>query len=249
MFRCIAFFCLTVISLASFTVRGQSLSDGWKEEINLYEQVYNAPLQTTAGRNATLQELANDKPLILAFLFTRCSGICSPFLLQLKENMLSVRSDTGFDIVVLSFDARDDVQDMDNLSRKFDLENDSQWIFAVTDSIPALLGSIGFDPVWDESRQQYDHDALLVGVNRNGYITKKLIGIRSASDLEALVASTADIFSPTYRLPASNTIFSCFNYDPVTGRNMPGTGLLFIVLPAVLTFVLLITVSSAVYRR
>lgn len=32
--------------------------------------------------------------------------------------------------------------------------------FGVTDSIESLNKSIDFNPIWDEARQQYDHEAL-----------------------------------------------------------------------------------------
>ena len=56
---------------------------------------------------------------------------------------------------------------------------------------------VGFNPSWDSIRSQYDHDALLVGINKEGYITKKLIGIRNKSDLELLTGSVNDDFSPS----------------------------------------------------
>ena len=249
MYKYNAIFGLIAITLSSVNVAGQSPLDGWKEETNLYARVYNAPLRTADRGDVTLLQLAEDKPLILALIFTRCSGVCSPFLLRLKENIHFARAREEFNIVVLSFDSRDDLPDMQLLSGRFDLGNDRQWIFAVTDSIETLNQSIGFFPVWDESRKQYDHDALLVGINRQGIITKKLIGMRGVHDVEALISSARDIFSPTYRLPQPNTLFSCFNYDPATGKNAPGTGLLFIALPGVLAVTLLIAISYLVRQR
>lgn len=237
------------IMLPSANATGQSPSDGWKEEVNIYARAYDAPLRTTGRQDITLLQLAEEKPLILALIFTRCSGVCTPFLLTLKENMDFAAPLEEFNLVVLSFDPRDNLDDMLSLSRKFDLANDRQWIFAVTDSIEALNQSIGFFPAWDEKREQFDHDALLVGINRQGFVTKKLIGIRGANDLEALIRSARDIFSPTYRLPQANALFSCFNYDPATGKNRPGTGLLFIALPGVLTLMLLVAISLFVRQR
>ncbi|MBP9056494.1 MAG: hypothetical protein KBF69_08900, partial [Saprospiraceae bacterium] len=48
-------------------------------------------------------------------------------------------------------------------------------------------------------------------------------------------------FTPTHQLPNKNRLFSCFNYDPKTGKNTPGLGLLFIALPAILTIFILFT--------
>lgn len=227
----------------------QPASTGMEEETNIYEKIVDAPLYVKEKQPMTFDELYHQKPLLVALIFTRCSGICSPFLLQLKDNVQVNADDKSFNILVISFDPRDNLDDMNNMARMFRLENNPQWIFAVTDSIEQLNQSIGFHPLWDSATNQYDHDALLVGVNKEGYITKKLIGMRTKHDLDLLIASVNNVFAPTYRLPNKNSLFSCFNYDPITGKNTPGLGLLFIALPAVLTVLLLIFISHAVRNK
>lgn len=235
---------LTIITISfCINVNAQTVSTDVKEETNIYEKIYDAPLNVAEQRQMPFHELYSQKPLLLAFVFTRCSGVCNPFLLRLKENLQLRAKDNSFNVLVMSFDPRDSIRDMNLLAQRFDVENNKQWIFAVTDSITKLNQSISFHPVWDSIRNQYDHDALLVGINTEGYITKKLIGIRQGHDLDLLIASVNNIFSPTYRLPNKNLLFSCFNYDPKTGKNKLGLGLLFIALPTVLTVILLIAIS------
>ncbi|BBE20130.1 hypothetical protein AQPE_4321 [Aquipluma nitroreducens] len=227
----------------------QIASTGFEEENNIYEKVYDAKLNLNNGDYRTLTQLSAIKPVILALIFTRCSGICNPFLLQLKEN-LQFKTDTGnFSVLVLSFDPRDTREDMINLSKGLNLGNNKQWLFATTGDIEKLNLSVGFNPLWDSIRSQYDHDALLVGVNKEGYITKKLIGMRNKSDLELLIRSVNDVFSPSYRLPAKNQLFSCFNYNPETGKNTPGLGLLFLALPAIIALLLLFGISYSVRHK
>ena len=239
---------LTLITL-SFTLLAQAQIDtaGLKEETNIYEKIYDAPLDIAGGRKLTLLNLYSGKPLLLALIFTRCTGVCNPFLLQLGDNLQL--KDNSFNVLVVSFDPRDNVADMRSMSTRLGLQNKKNWMFATTDRIKELNQSIGFTPVWDSLRNQYDHDALLVGVNSDGLITKKLIGIRQGHDLDLLIASVNNIFSPTYRLPNKNSMFSCFNYDPVTGKNKPGLGLLFIALPAVFTMLLVGVISYLVRKR
>lgn len=227
----------------------QSVSSDVKEESNIYEQIYDAPINVVGKGQVSFQELYNQKPLLLALVFTRCSGVCNPFLFQLKENLALKTNDKSFNVLVLSFDPRDNMTDMSLLAQRFELENNEQWFFGTTNSIEELNQSINFYPIWDSIKNQYDHDALLIGINNQGYITKKLIGVRQGHDLDLLIASVNNIFSPTYRLPNKNMLFSCFNYDPKTGENKLGLGLLFIALPAVLTVLLLILISYLVKRK
>lgn len=240
---------LTIIAVwFTLIVNAQTASTGMEEETNIYEKIFDAPLHLSGEQQMTFTALYQQKPILVALIFTRCSGICSPFLLELKDN-LQQTDDKSFNILVISFDPRDNLEDMNNMAQKFGLENDPQWIFAVTDSIEQLNQSIGFYSIWDNETGQFDHDALLVGVNTEGYITKKLIGIRKKHDLDLLISSVNNVFSPTYRLPNKNSLFSCFNYDPKTGKNTPGLGLLFIALPAVLTVLMLVSISYFVRNK
>lgn len=232
-----------------FSVNAKVDSLGVKEESNIYEKIYNTPINVVGEKQLYLQELYSQKPMLLALVFTRCSGVCNPFLLQLKENIQLRTKDNSFNVLVLSFDPRDRVNDMNILAQRFGVDNNKQWIFGITDSILKLNQSINFNPVWDSISYQYDHDALLVGINNEGYITKKLIGLRQGHDFDLLIASVNNIFSPTYRIPNKNMLFSCFNYDPKTGENKLGLGLLFIALPAVLTVLLLVFISYFVRDR
>ena len=238
---------LTIIA-TSFWVVTYAQTSAFKEESNIYKKVYNAPLKIVGKESLELHELYSQKPLILALVFTRCSGVCNPFLLQLKENIQFKKRERDFNVLVLSFDPRDNIEDLQSLAQRYDLEINEQWLFATTDSIKALNESIGFYPVWDSITNQYDHDALLVGINNEGYITKKLIGIREGHDLDLLIDSVNNVFSPTYQLPNKNMLFSCFNYDPKTGKNKFGLGLLFIALPAILTVLLLLSINFMVRR-
>ncbi|MEQ8879974.1 MAG: SCO family protein [Cyclobacteriaceae bacterium] len=240
------FFILISLALI-FQCTAQS-ADGWKEEQGVYEQVHDAPLRLINGRETSIRQLARDRPVVLALIFTRCAGVCNPFMLRLKRQLKLIKEDPGFQLIVLSFDPRDRMADMQAYAKRFGMVGEANWYFAVTSEISSLNQSIGFNPVWDSSRQQYDHDALLVGINSQSYITKKLLGLRDYGDLTQLAASIHNEFSPTYQLPGQNLLFSCFNYNPRTGKSKPGLGLLFIALPAVLAFMLLLVIRLMVSK-
>lgn len=246
MFKHIIF---TFIILSFFFCRltvAQIASTGLEEETNIYDRVYDAKLSINGEDDRTITQLCSSKPVLLALIFTRCSGICNPFLMQLKENLQFKNNFGEFSILVLSFDPRDTQEDMMQLARQLNLENNKQWLFATTQDIEKLNLSVGFHPTWDSTRSQFDHDALLVGINKEGYITKKLIGLRNQNDLGLLISSVNDVFSPSYRLPGKNLLFSCFNYNPETGKNTPGLGLLILALPAIITLLLLLGISYCV---
>ncbi len=237
-----AFYTLTLFLSCNLNLTlGQSQQD-FREEENIYNQIYNAQLKLTDGKIATIHGLAEREPLIIAFVFTRCSGICSPYLLQLKENFIALSRENSkpYNVLVLSFDPDDSLSDISYIAQQFNLLSDKRWLFGVTNNITALNTSVGFHPVWNPAIKQFDHDAPLVGVNSQGYICKKLFGIRSEKDISLLISSINNEYTPTYQLPSKNSLFSCFKYDPLTGKNNPGFGLLFIALPAILTIAILV---------
>jgi len=237
------FICFFTLACFSFFVYANDNHSELREEQNIYGKIYNAPLHLSGSSKVTsVESLYSRKPLILALVFTRCYGICNPYLLQLSENIKQLQSNTDFTVLVVSFDPRDNLKDMTNLAKQYKLENNRQWNFATTDSINEFINSIGFNPKWDSVTQQFDHDALLVGVNEKGLITKNLLGIRNADDLQMMIRSIHNVFIPSYRLPTKSNIFSCFNYDPKTQTNRPGLGLLFVALPAIITFLIVIII-------
>lgn len=219
-------------------------SDGWKEERGIFTTVHNAPLILSGKSSESLLQVARKQPVLLALVFTRCTGVCSPFLAHLKEQVSGLDQDTDFRVIVVSFDPRDTATDMQAYAERLGLGASDRWIFAVTPEIDDLVESVGFSQAWDENNRQFEHDALLAGINTEGYLTRKLLGLRNRSDLKAMVRSINNEFSPSYRLPTQNRWFSCFNYNPDTGRSTPGLGLLFIALPAVVSFGLLLTIRA-----
>ncbi len=248
MFKSIVFTFLIFSLIFVTDVQSQNLSDEFKEESNIYEKVYDAPLKV-GEEELDFSQLFARKPVLLALIFTRCAGICNPFLIQLKENLQFKSNTENFNVLVLSFDPRDSRDDMELLCTRLGLENNEQWIFATTGEIDQLTESVGFYPVWDSTRSQFDHDAMLVGINTEGYITKKLIGLRNKPDLAQMINSVNNVFSASYRLPGKSQLFSCFNYNPETGKNTPGLGLLVLTLPAVLTLFLVAGVSYFARRN
>lgn len=237
--------------LVSILIQLNATSINLEEEKAIYKTVYNAPIQLISGEKTTIFKIADSKPLIIALIFTRCGGICTPFLLKLKEDsqLLNTKTNYSYTFLVLSFDEFDEIEDMHTLANRFDLNGNSKWLFGITDSVTRFIQSVNFNPIWNDTIQQFDHEALLVGINRQGFITKKLIGIRDKRDIERLVESVNNKYTPTYRLPTQSKVFSCFNYNPETGKNTPGWGLLFIISPIIITIFVIVFIRIIVRNR
>ena len=75
------------------------------------------------------------------------------------------------------------------MAKRFALKDNKQWLVGVTNHIEILNKSIGFNPIWDSTINEYDQDTLWVGIDNEGYNTEKLIGMRHGHDLDLLIAS------------------------------------------------------------
>lgn len=234
--------CLIGAALAVFCA-ARAEPPAFSEEAGLYTTITDVPLATSAGP-VMLSELYGKKPLLVALVFTRCSGICSPFLSGLADQMRALAPGPGFRVLVVSFDPRDSLPDMERYGRQFQLRSDDRWLFATTGQIDALTASLGFRASWDSTRQQFDHEALLAGVNDRGRITRKMAGLRDRADLASMLRSLRGEFIPSYPLPGTERLLSCFTFDPVTGERKLSYGMLVLLVPAVLTLFLVLVLAS-----
>ena len=97
------------------------------EERLLNTPVPDISLTTATGTRVTLSQLAGVKPLVLTFVFTRCAGVCSPFLMSWRAADRALGSQGAYSRLVLSFDPRDTQADMSALGRHLALlESDTK---------------------------------------------------------------------------------------------------------------------------
>lgn len=219
------------------------IGDVFSEESHLFTPIADVNLTSNDGE-FMLSDVYRKSPVLIAFIFTRCAGVCNPFILELNNSLRAIAPKEPFKILVVSFDPEDRLKDMTDYSKRFGLENNNQWMFAITDQIDSLINSVGFHPVWDQERLQFDHDALLVGINNNGYISKKLIGIRDNTSLKIMLKSINNEFLASYPMPGKNSTFACFTYDPATGKKKASIGLLFLLIPVITTIVIMIWLAT-----
>ena len=179
----------------------------------------NIALTTTAGAHVDLAGVASGRPLLFTFVFTRCAGVCSPFLTSWRAADRSLSASVAVHRLVLSFDPRDSVADMAVLAHHLDVQDDRTWTFAVAapDDIRRLAAAVGFWYDWDPARQQFDHPAMLAAA-RGGRLVRLLVGgtVRSGR-LDELVREVSGEFVQSYPLPG-RVRFRCVQYDPRTGR-------------------------------
>jgi protein SCO1/2 len=207
-------------------------------------------LETAGGSRMSLSALSGGKPLVLGFVFTRCGGVCSPFLRSWRAADRSISGGSAFHRLVVSFDPRDSAADMSALAAHVDAASDPDWTFAVTSpgDVRRLTEATGFWYEWDEARQQFDHPAMLAGI-REGRLVRLLVGGSIASGrLNELVREVSGAFVTSYPLPG-RVRFRCVQFDPATGRVTLDWGFALLLVPIVVTTAATLLVFGAAGRR
>lgn len=200
-------------------------------------QVPDVALRYAEGSSGHLSDLWADRPVFVTLVFSRCAGICSPYLGLLKKTVKQVGSSgERYQMVVISFDVKDRPKDLLALAKHHGLETDPGWTFAVpanSEELTALCRSLDFDFRWDEQSQQFNHPAITVAL-RGGKFARLSVGEEiTPRQFKEMLADARGEFVPIYPAPGQRgALFRCFDYDPERGFT-PNWGLLILIFPAV----------------
>jgi len=203
----------------------------------LGREVPDVGLRLADGRDGRLSDLWAERPVFVTLVFSRCAGICSPYLGLLKKTVEQVGGDgERYQMVVISFDGRDRPEDLTALARHHGLEDDRGWTFAVpasSEDLAELCESLDFDFRWDEQSRQFNHPAVTVAL-RSGKFVRLSVGEEiSPRRFKEMLSDAWGEFVPFYPAPGRRgALFRCFDYDPERGFT-PNWGMLILVFPGV----------------
>jgi hypothetical protein len=139
---------------------------------------------------------------------------------------------------------------MDAFAHHLGADEDPDWTFAIASpsEIQRLANATGFWYDWDESRQQFDHPAMMAAA-RDGRLVRLLVGgIVSPRRLDDLMREAVGEFVPSYPLPG-RVLFRCVQFDASTGRLTLAWGFLLLFLPLVVSGVVTSAMFYAGARR
>jgi protein SCO1 len=160
-----------------------------------------------------------DKPTILALVYYRCPGICSPFMEGIAEAVKRSDMEPGkeYQILNISFDPREGPElaktNRNNyhhlVGREFDPDG---WQFFVADSanIAKLTEAVGFR--YKRTGFDFLHTTAMIFVSDQGKITRYLHGTYFLPiDLKmAVVETAAGRSGPSF----SRVLAFCYSFDP-----------------------------------
>lgn len=177
------------------------------------------------GRTVRLSHYFGRRPVILALVYYNCPMLCTQVLNGLVSALRVMSLDAGrdFDVVAVSFDARDKPADAAAKKNAYVTRyqrpgSDAGWHFLTGDreAIAALARSVGFRFRYDPERDQFAHASAIFVLTPGGRLSRYFYGIEYAPrDLRlALVESSAGRIGN----PADQVLLYCFHYDPKAGK-------------------------------
>jgi protein SCO1 len=160
-----------------------------------------------------------DKPTVIALVYYRCPGICSPFMNAMADVVNSSNLEIGKDYQILniSFDPSEGVSlalsnrnNYHNLINKDFDENGWKFFVANAEDINRLTNAVGFK--YKKTGLDFTHTSAMIFVSTTGKITRYLHGTYFLPiDLKMAVIETAEDKSG----PSLSRLLSyCYAYDP-----------------------------------
>ena len=190
------------------------------------------PLETEfkdeSGRTVKLGEFFNkSRPVILAFVYYECPMLCNEVLNGLTGSLKGISLDAGkdFDVVAISFDAREnDKPDLarnkkENYMKRYGragTENGWHFLTGSQASIDAATSAAGFGYQWDEKSNQFAHAGGIMIATPDGKLSRYFYGIDySPKDVKFGIMESAD---SRVGNAAEQLLLYCYHYDPATGK-------------------------------
>ncbi|MCC6473849.1 MAG: SCO family protein [Burkholderiales bacterium] len=209
------------------------------------------PLRLADGRTAAISTLGQQRPLLVTLFYTRCSGVCTPFLLWVRDALNEAGGlGTDYDVLALSFDDADSVRDLQAQAAALGLANEPGWTLAVAerDAVARIAGALDFWYRADPATGQFDHSALLVAVDQGRVVRALLDSTTGNRRLREMTWELRGRFIPFYRT-ADGGALRCFAFDARSGEVSFDWGMLLLAAPALAALALVAVLFGVTSRH
>jgi protein SCO1/2 len=189
---------------------------------------FEAVLRDENGQDVSLGKYFNQgRPVILALVYYECPMLCNEVLNGLTGSLKSLSFETGkdFDVVAVSFDAREHEKPglaknkKESYMKRYGrpgTENGWHFLTGTQSEIDKVTEAVGFSYKWDEQTNQFAHAGGLTIVTPEGKVSRYLYGIDYApKDVKFAVMESAQ---NKVGNAAEQLMLYCYHYDPSTGR-------------------------------
>jgi protein SCO1/2 len=185
-------------------------------------------LKDEDGREVKLGDyFGKGRPVILALVYYECPMLCNEVLNGLTGSLkgISFNAAKDFDVVAISFDARENDKPglaknkkasyLDRYGRP-GAQDGWHFLTGTQDSIDKVTDAAGFHYKWDEKSSQFAHAGGIMIVTPQGKMSRYLYGIDYApKDIKFGLMESAE---NKVGNPGEQLLLYCYHYDPATGK-------------------------------
>ncbi len=214
----------------------QATSNGIPETLKTVgiEQKLNAKVPFGAifkdenGREVRLGEyFGKGRPVILALVYYECPMLCNEVLNGLTGSLKGISFNAGeeFDVVAISFDARENEKPNLAKNKKESYverynrpETAAGWHFltGTQSEIDKVTEAVGFNYKFDEKTNQFAHAGGIIILTPEGKVSRYFYGIDYApKDVKFGIMESSE---NKIGNPVDQLYLYCFHYDPSTGK-------------------------------
>jgi protein SCO1 len=186
----------------------------------------DVPFKDEHGRDVTLGKyFGGTRPVILAFVYYQCPMLCNQVMNGISSSLRALPFTAGeeFDVVLVSFDPRDDPAAAMEKKRAhleyWKTGNQSGgWHLLTGDeaSIRRVTNAAGFTYKWDSVTGQFAHASGVLVATPDGTLSRYFYGVEF-SPKELRLALVESGRGQVGRL-IDELLLYCYHYDPTTGR-------------------------------
>ena len=185
----------------------------------------NLTFRDETGQTVRLGDFFGKKPVILNFVYYRCSMLCPEVLVGLTTSMKGLKFELGkeFEVVSVSFDPSDTPEvatekKAEYLKRYGHPERAAGWHFLTgqQDAITALTQAAGFGYQYDPKTGQFAHATAIMVVTPQGKLAQYFYGVDF--DPKDLRLGLVQASNEKIGNMVDQVLLYCYHYDPATGR-------------------------------
>lgn len=188
----------------------------------------NSVFRDETGKEVKLGDYFGKRPVLMALVYYQCPMLCTQILQGMTRSLKLVSFNPGqeFDVVVISFDARDKPAlaaakkaSMLKAYGRPDTANGFHLLTGDLASIKAVTESVGFQYFYDVHTDQFAHASAIYALTKDGRLSRYFYGIEYApKDIRLGLIEAAQNRIGT---PVDQILLFCYHYDATVGKYTP----------------------------
>jgi len=187
-----------------------------RADLVLGKTLPNHTLTLEKGEKRDLLSLSEGKPLIMSFIYTRCTSACPMIVRGIKDALSSLGYNT-YRVVLIDFDLRDGPSDLVEFRKRHSIPKSWHIALLSEGDLKRLTGFLDFSFRYDPETDMFAHPNVLIVLSPQLKVSGYMLGVRyDVGKLNKILAlaqkNRADIN------PVKGLFLRCFRYDPVAGK-------------------------------